>query len=62
MLDLIHDCVVKLWVTQKQQELQNGKLLPTVGFEPTTSRLLVWRYDQLYNDGTTVVVNIFIRA
>ena len=38
-----HIGCLELFATRRKRELQNEKLLPTKGFEPTTSRFLDWR-------------------
>ena len=50
--------LVELPDTQRKPELQNIKFLPTAGLEPTTSRLLDWRYNQLRH-GTDVMADIY---
>ena len=55
------DCIYIDWVellgTRRKRELQNEKFLPTVGLDPTTSRLLVldWRSNQLRHVSDLVV-------
>ena len=52
MIDFNRNNLVKLKGTLRKRELQNEKFLPTVGLEPTISRLLDWRSYQL-SHGTT---------
>ena len=50
MVDFIRIGLLELCVTRVERELQNVKFLPTVGFEPGTSRLLSERAPMSYED------------